>query len=271
MSNEHDVVENLVYEFCNTVRSDVHKCVSAIGFDLNNDERHSVLGGLIARQGTLACELAKAVSAWNPHVSPLFVRAMVDVHITLAWILSDPKTRCHQYIEYGLGQAKLYLEHLKARLKKIEKDPNSDETVVNMEQWINAQKYTFLQSVNVGSWSELPIRTMAEEVGLLDLYNCIYTPYSGCTHSTWEHIAMRNLHASESALHHYTFIPDMPEFKPDPMVLYLTAQRFDDTVNLLGEKLRITGLSSNLDDWLDAKFDEIGKNGKKKEPSVINP
>jgi hypothetical protein len=65
-------------------------------------EVFDVLTALLARQATLAIEMASAPQLWNGHSAPLFLRAMTDVHITLAWILLDAKTRARQYIDYGL-------------------------------------------------------------------------------------------------------------------------------------------------------------------------
>ena len=263
MPSGYEIIQDLVNGFCLAVRSEVHKRIKSIGIDLNDEERHVVLGGLLARQGTLACEFANAVSAWNPHVSPLFTRAMVDVHITLAWILLDPKIRSLQYIEYGLGQAKLQIEHLKSRLEKDGKNPNEDEVIKRAELWINVQKLTFFLSVDVGSWSGKTTREMASETNLLDMYNYVYTPFSSCAHSTWNHVCRMNTKRSESALHRYTFIPDMPEFRPNPEELYFPAQHFDKTLKLLDDKLSLGQFNGGLEEWLDAKFKEIKRKNDK--------
>ena len=42
---------------------------------------------------------------------------MTDVHITLSWILLDVVTRARLYIDHGLGQAVLALEHRKKELR----------------------------------------------------------------------------------------------------------------------------------------------------------
>ena len=70
---------------------------------LANPQVFSVLTALLARQTTLAIELSSAPQLWNSHSAPLFLRAMADVHITLAWILLEPEVRAAQYIEHGLG------------------------------------------------------------------------------------------------------------------------------------------------------------------------
>jgi len=148
-------------------------------------EVFNVLVALLARQATLAIELASAPQLWNSHSAPLFLRAMADVHITLAWILMDAKNRARQYIEHGLGQAVLELEHRKKQMESSnEGDQAGLKDVIHHQQnWIDLQKWNFLVEVNIGSWSGKPAREMAEEAGLIDIYNYVYTPFSQCVHA----------------------------------------------------------------------------------------
>jgi hypothetical protein len=46
----------------------------------------------------------------DPHIAPLILRSMVDLRITLGWILMEPVPRCEQFVFYGLGQTKLWVE-----------------------------------------------------------------------------------------------------------------------------------------------------------------
>jgi hypothetical protein len=39
---------------------------------------------------------------------------------------------------------------------------------------------------------------MAEQAGLLDFYNYVYTPFSQCAHSTWYHVGRYNSAPSEA-------------------------------------------------------------------------
>ena len=65
---------------------------------------HEAIGGLLARQATLAIELARSPMMWIGNVAPLILRCMTDAYITLAWILDDRGDRAKKYTEYGLGQ-----------------------------------------------------------------------------------------------------------------------------------------------------------------------
>jgi hypothetical protein len=109
---------------------------------------------------------------------------MADVYINFAWVLCDPGDRAKKFILYGLGQAKLELEHRRADLASREAKVGELERIQIQEDWINKQRATFLTDVNVGSWSGISTRTMADEAGCIDFYNYVYTPFSACTHST---------------------------------------------------------------------------------------
>src|SRR5882672_11079198 len=98
------------------VRAELQARWDAWTIDLTKSHFYEVVGGLVARQVTLATQLATSPPIWNGHIAPLILRAMTDAYITLAWILEDPDTRTDLFIKFGLGQLKLWLEHFKASL-----------------------------------------------------------------------------------------------------------------------------------------------------------
>ena len=151
----------------------------AWGRDLTKPHLHEVIGGLMARQVSLATQLAQAPSTWNGHVAPLILRAMTDAYITLAWVFREPEKRTDTYVKYGLGQRKLWLEHFKASLvKRGEKEPEENLFVKAITEQLNAERFEHITEVSVGTWSERSTRQMAEEAGCLDLYRLAYTPFS---------------------------------------------------------------------------------------------
>jgi len=114
--------------------------------EIYDSETYEAIGGLLSRQVTLSISLASAPQIWNGHIAPLILRAMTDVHITLAWILLDPKERAKKYILYGLGQEKLYIEHLKS--EAVEEDNRINLMIEVRESWLNSQRADFLTEVN---------------------------------------------------------------------------------------------------------------------------
>ena len=106
--------------------------------DLSKQEMFEVLGGLMARQVTLATQLAMSPNIWNEHIAPIILRSMVDNFINFAWIFEDPLERARKYILYGLGQEKLQLEHLKSQIISEGENPEDYPQVTAMESWIDA-------------------------------------------------------------------------------------------------------------------------------------
>ena len=178
----------------------------------NHEQRHvhEVIGGLLARQATLASQLAMNPLTWNEHSAPLFLRPMVENCITTAWILGDENerdNRAKQFIEYGLGQENLLLKHAKANIQEQRLDPEDDPAIKQWEEWTNSQKYTFLTEVNVGNWADKNLREMAEQVELIDLHTWDFALASGAVHSTWNHLVKYDLRDCSNPLHGHHRIP----------------------------------------------------------------
>ncbi len=223
--------------------------------DLRFSETHEVVGALLARQVTLAVQLANCRSTWNGHVAPLFLRAMADVYINIAWVLCDPNERSKKFILYGLGQAKLEIEHRKADLETREAKSGELEYIKAIEDWINVQRGTFLTDVNLGSWSGLTTRAMAEEAGCIDFYNYVYSPFSACVHSAWHHIARYNLYPCDNPLHRQHSLPAINQTPIDAHYLNLAARYlqkafalFDETFAIrISEKSALSVLNTGME------------------------
>ena len=255
MSNQLDF-EDLLRAIDERIRQELRARCEAYKPDFRVPEVFSVVTGLLARQATLAMEFVSAPKLWNSHSAPLFLRAMADVHITLSWILLDPETRARQYIDHGLGQAKLELEHRRIRLESADEDSKESlrELIKAQESWINVQKWHFLVEVNVGAWSGKTTRQMADEAGILDFYNYVYTPFSQCAHSTWYHVGRYNSEPSGSPLTRLLWVPSVREFPGDPWNLDLAAKYLDKSFNLFDERALGNPHSSEIQDWISDEF-----------------
>lgn len=199
-----------------------------------NRHVHEVVGGLLARQATLASEFAMNPSIWNGHSAPLLLRAMVENCITIKWILKEPDERAKQFMAYGLGQENLLLEQRKASLQETGIDPDEDSAIEAWEQWLNSQRYTFLTDVNVGSWGP-NLREMADDVGLIDLHRNDFARWSGATHSMWQHIVRFNIQYCRNPLHGYHRVPIIPQLTPDATLLQTAATYTDLAIQAFDE------------------------------------
>ena len=96
------------------------------------------------------------------------------------------------------------IEHLKNWYKNEgKKDPLIAQIISDRTSWLNAQRYDFLTDVNVGNWSDLNTRAMANQANCVELYNFAYVPFSGVTHNMWQHINRYNLDICQNPLHKY--------------------------------------------------------------------
>lgn len=247
-------VDQITQSYVDGIRRELQERWAAWRIDLSRREVHEVIGGLLARQVTLATQLARNPGIWNGHLAPLILRSMVENCIMVGWILNDPVPRCRDFVLYGLGQAKLQLEHHKARLKAEGKDSEMDPIVQALETWINGQRFTFLTEVNVGNWAGVDLRDMADEAGLIDLYRFAYAPYSSAAHSMWNHISRYNLLLCQNPLHRFHSVPIDSEQAADPHYLYLAAKYAARAFDLFDRK---TGMQTVVPSALEVLDKEL--------------
>jgi hypothetical protein len=210
--------------------------------DIFEKDANEVIGGLLARQLSLALNVAMNPPAWNMHILPILLRCMADVYITFCWIVKEVKPRSRQFIEYGLGQEKLAIEKYRELLtKETEPDPNAIALVEARERMLDSERYRFLIPVNLGAWSEMDMRKMAIEVGEKPFYDLVFTQFSASVHSTWPHIWKINLRACNNPLHMGHRVPFVPNLPPDPHLFVNSAKylcktfaKFDTSI--LGKK-----------------------------------
>ena len=180
-SKAEDVLEDFVAKYVHTVRDGFYKRWSSVIPEIYSRDAQECIGGLLSRQAVLTIEMAVAPSTWNGHVAPLFLRCMIDAHITLAWILESPVVRSERYIKYGLGQEKLFIEYL---VEAASEEPatygaESLRKMIDVRKaWLNSQLSEWATEVNVGSWSGVSTREMAKEIGRESIYKHAYVPFS---------------------------------------------------------------------------------------------
>lgn len=160
----------------------------------------------------------------------------------MAWILGAPLERSKEYIRFGLGQEKLFIEYLENEADQApagELDERIEQMIEVRKGWLNSQLMEWAIEVNVGSWSGKSTRDMAVEAGCEGLYKFAYVPFSGPTHSMWQHVGIYNVVPCESPLHKNHRIPVIPDLKLDPDYLYRSAKYVSRTYELLSEKLHL--------------------------------
>lgn len=235
-------LEEFICQYCDVVSVGLHERWQQYTPEIYHNEVSEAIGGLVARQATLAIEFAQNPGIWNGHIAPIILRCMTDTHITLAWILAEPTTRSKEYIRFGLGQEKLFLEYLVHEADQIpegEVNEQLEQMIKIKKDWLNSQLLEWSIEVNVGSWSGKTTREMATEANCLPLYKFAYVPFSGAAHSMWQHVGRYNIIPCENPLHKNHGIPAIPEIGPDPDYLYRSSKYVSRTYDLLSEKLDI--------------------------------
>jgi hypothetical protein len=238
-----------------------------------SEEEHTVINALVARQATLAVALADNFEVWNWDIGPLYLRAMTDCYITLAWILGKPDERSRLHILHGLGQEKLWMAHYE-RLAEEEKDEEDKERYRLMIEasrtWVESQSFLFFVTVNLGNWAGKTTREMAVEAGCLDLYNFAYTPYSFSAHNTWNHLGKFNALPSRSPLHKNMRMPHIPHFSGEPSVMMNAAKYLDMAIAAVARTYGLsvqaqpsyTWSASRIGDVCEFLHERYGKSGK---------
>lgn len=259
--NDHTKLLKMITTYIDSVRAELKVRWDAWPLDMSKVEKHEVVGALLARQVTLATQLASAPPTWNGHTAPLVLRSMIDNYINLAWILhKDSLNRSKKFIEYGLGQQKLILEHRKKELtkrgvKKVDEDP----LIRMLENWANSQRYTFLTTVNVGQWADMDTRKMAEEANCLDFYRFSYTPFSSSVHGKWNHVSTYNLMTCRNPLHRFHKIPIDPDLPIDMDYFYRAAKYVEKAFSLFDKKLGMNIKAKSSFKLLEKNLDKLGK------------
>lgn len=238
-SEEEEGIElgPLIENYCADVDRELAARLDVWQPDFAQIHVHEVIGGMLARQATLAKEVARAPMIWTGHCAPILLRTMADVYINIAWLLLDPAERCRKFILFGLGQAKLELEHRRAQIGAREPIPEEVAMLEASKRWIDSQRIGSLLDVDLGKWSSLSVRQMAEEAGCIDFYHYVYTPFSACAHSMWHHIAHYNLKECGNPLHRHHRRPISQAFVPDIHYLTLVAKYWNKTLGTFDQTL----------------------------------
>jgi hypothetical protein len=255
----HKELESLLNRYKNNIEEDLKERWNNWEKDLSTPEKFEVIGGLMSRQITIAINFMTCPSIWNAHIAPIIMRSLVDNYINFAWIMEDPLVRSRKFIYFGLGQAKLQLEHRKEELKNHEASEEEMLVVESMENWINQQRFTFLTEVSLKSWSETSVRQMAEEANCIDLYNYVYQPFSSSAHNMWNHIARYNLIESDNPLHKFFRRPAIFEFPTDIHYVELSAKYVDKMFRLYDKKIGYAPTRESSFEIYLREFDELAE------------
>jgi hypothetical protein len=245
-----------VVNYRNAVRADLRARLRHWRLDLKHVEVFEVVAALLCRQATLAIDLGSSPAIWNPHTAPIMLRAMADVFITLAWILKDPEARSKQFVDDGLGAIKLQIAHHERALETYTDPAEREQTreMIEMWQsWLDSQRMSHFIEVNLGSWSGISTRKMADEAGFIDFYNYVYQPFSSVAHSNWAHVSMFNTIFCENPAHRRHRAPAIAPIDGDPHWLFLATKYLSKTFHHFDEVMQLSDMPDSAFDFMLAE------------------
>ena len=245
---EHEFMEeisDIIIEYDKNLRAEVELRLNNWTFDHESSAMHNVISGLLSRQTAITLEVMGSPPILHGVVIHIILRSMIDVYLTMAWIFhSDSENRAQKFIDYGVGQEKMMKDFREAELKSLGINPDEDPGIRASNMLINIMKTEELVDVNIGNWSGLNARQMAEESGNLSFYNLTYLPFTQDVHSNWPCIVRFNLAPCNSPLHKLHFVGDLKGVKSAFHLNLRNVLKYMDKVLTLFDKNIKTDLSS---------------------------
>lgn len=198
---------------------------------------YEVSMGLLSHQVYLSVHYISMPLLWNDGIGGIICRSIIENIINLAWILKgDSQQRAQMYIQHGRGQEKLQIERLKERLCDLAEGSEPYQSLAQQierrETLLSTDQYPFLIDVNVGSWSDKNLRSLAMESGKEDLYKNFFDTFSNVSHGTWNVIAKHNMKRSNSPLHRYKLRPYLGVSQPNISWVSVIANWMDEAFEI---------------------------------------
>ena len=134
------------------------------------------------------------------------LRTLAEAYITLSYLQSkNDQNLWLSWRNYGSGQAKLAF----LKLMEITERP-SYVGVDNLESLANEDIWIEYSEINVGSWSGIDLRQMADEAGVKDVYDSHFVWPSSFVHAQWGAIRDSVYTICLNPLHRFHRIPRPP-------------------------------------------------------------
>jgi hypothetical protein len=194
------------------------------------DARHDSSFGLTLYAIQLLTE-ASIMYSHSAAVGRSVLRTIVECFISLAYLIAkdDPKLWL-KHRDYGSGQAKLaFLKNLRSESVPKFIDLDRLERQANEDRWLE------FSDMHLGSWSELSLRTMADEANVKDVYDGYLDICSGYVHGNWAAIRDASFATCWNPLHRLHRIPAPPNLAMSSIIpdgLFLINRMLDDLAKL---------------------------------------
>jgi hypothetical protein len=167
----------------------------------DDDDTTSVLLGLASRMYRLLVDFMERPSAWSPRTASYFLRPLIETRIVSAWlVLKNDPSLIAAYRAHGIGNLKLLRDHTKNDLGDLQ-DEEVRAYLDHLDDRVNFELDEWVQTVNVGAFSNTTIRQMAIETDLKRFYDLSFAPMSSENHGEWVPVRDYDTTACTEPLH----------------------------------------------------------------------
>lgn len=209
--------------------------------DLYAPSRHEVLTGLAMRAIRVVSAFVHSPMLWSSEHGALSLRAVVEVRISLAWMIKRDDERIYdQFKAYGRGQLKLLKLKLEEFIDQAAHVPDEyHRWAEELDRAVNWEIWEEFQDIELGAWSKKNTRDMAREAGLSDEYSLLFQPLSSIAHAEWSALTPTALEICTNPTHRYHHLPanDMMT-SLEPGILDILLDQLDRVVDLYEEAMR---------------------------------
>jgi hypothetical protein len=149
--------------------------------------KDEILLGLACRIYRLTIHVISFLPNWTEDISEIFIRMVLESYIYYRWLKKNGKKEDYEkFYNYGLGQQKLRLEHIKFYLR--EQGLSEDEVkqrALDID-YLKKHKMPEFVPVNVGNPLDKNLRIIADEADCRELYALMYSPASSAIHGMYD-------------------------------------------------------------------------------------
>ena len=152
---------------------------------LHKPVRREILLGLLCRMYRLVVQQISFPVNWTEDFGKIFVRMLVESYIYYSWLSTKGTTEDFaKFYEHGLGQQKLYMEHLSSYFQ--EHGIKEDECGNIGADFLRNHKMPMFVPVNVGNPLGKNLLDLAADCDCAEIYALLYGPCSSAVHGMYD-------------------------------------------------------------------------------------
>jgi hypothetical protein len=171
------------FQIANDIWETIEKYYKIDFYDPLKDE---ILLSLACRIYRLTIHVISFIPNWTEDISEVFVRMVLESYIYYHWLKKNGKKDDYQkFYEYGLGQQKLRMEHLKQYFKNQGLSEEAEKQNLSLD-FLKRHKMPEFVPVNVGNPLNKNLRIIADEADCREIYALMYSPSSSAVHGMYD-------------------------------------------------------------------------------------